>query len=173
DRRKQHCDSVAFTPDGKSLAIATTNRSVAFFDLATGAEQFPPLDTGVQPIAISLSPSGKKLALLEGKNLRIWSVGERRELMKLSHQARLTIGAWHPDERLFAAGDFAGAVVLFDLSTGEGQICRGHSQYIGTITYEPHGEVFSSVGWDGGTRFWDGLTGNALFATRQGLLGQF
>src|SRR5205823_3491207 len=79
---------VIFSPDSQVIAIATTERTVRRYNLVSGAE-LPRLEIEVAPDFMVFSPSGRKLALLEGNNLRIWSVEERKELARLTHNAQV------------------------------------------------------------------------------------
>lgn len=70
--------NAAFSPDGRSLAVASSRGVLIEMDLASGRPQRPPWDTGLgAPVALRYSPDGRVLAwscLRSG--LTVWRRGE-------------------------------------------------------------------------------------------------
>jgi WD40 repeat protein len=117
----------AFSPDGKTLAVAMTGGHVCLLDAATGKERFRFLSmpTGkydlisenyLQATALAFSADGKWLGA-GGRDgfLRIWEVSTRRELHRLhGHDGAARLLCFSADgRRLVSWGDGEG--LLWDL----------------------------------------------------------
>ena len=77
-------EDVAFSPDGKTLAMASHEGTVQLWDVATGKllETLKGHSSAVQ--AVAFSPDGRTLASgSTDQTVRLWNVETRRELMQL------------------------------------------------------------------------------------------
>jgi WD40 repeat protein len=78
-----------------------------------------------------------------------------RERLTFDGVERITDIAISPDDRLIAAGDLGGRVVVFDLPTGRrlGTL-RGHSERIAALEFASP-NLLVSGSWDDSVRLWD------------------
>jgi hypothetical protein len=104
-------EDVAFSPDGKTLAMASQEGNVHLWDVPTGRllETLKGHSSGVN--AVVFAPDGRTLA--SGgfdQTVRLWNVETQRELMQLDHGsvdfAAVKTLAFSPDgKQLLAGGD--------------------------------------------------------------------
>jgi WD40 repeat protein len=122
--------SVAFSPDGKTLA-ATSGQKVALFDVASGKEKAS-FKGAIGPVAFS--PDGKTLATGSEGGGTLWDLSTGKERVSLKGYG--LSAAFSPDGKLVATGGGkfgseglpgAGEVVLWDAATGRERAALGRS----------------------------------------------
>ena len=77
-------EDVAFSPDGKTLAMASREGSVQLWDVATGKHLETLKGHSAAVSAVVFSPDGRTLASgSHDQTVRLWNIETRRELMQL------------------------------------------------------------------------------------------
>jgi DNA-binding SARP family transcriptional activator len=100
---------VLVSADGSRIAVATGTGAIVA-DLATGHETALP---EVQ-VPSALSPDGSKLLAVQGHQVMVWLVDERRLAgVVSSHQVEVTATAWSLDGTSFASADAGGSIVVW------------------------------------------------------------
>ncbi|MDF5733705.1 MAG: AAA-like domain-containing protein [Rhizonema sp. PD38] len=85
---KSSVNSVAFSPDGKTLASASDDNTIKLWNVATGKEISTLSGHKSDVYSVAFSPDGKTLASAStDKTIKLWNVATRKEISTLSgHQ---------------------------------------------------------------------------------------
>lgn len=143
----------------------------------------PALSLPSRPLALALSPDGRRLALgLLNGGLLAGDWDSRpfapRPLARTGGEAVKSL-AFSPDGRTVAAGSADGRVRLFDAATGQalGKPLAGHGDTVLAVAFAAEGAALGSIGSDGTVRRWDVRAGQAVgepmrgFAMRSAAFG--
>jgi WD40 repeat protein len=178
-----YVNSVAFSPDGRTLAAGTSNGAVLLWDVADPARATAPArplsgQDGVGPVAFS--PSGRILAsgsdgsgANEGPaigNIQLWDVTDPASPTALgpaiTASGEVSSLAFSPDGRILASGSDgtyssygAGTIQLWDLTDPASPAALGQSstdaQGFNSLAFSPRGHTLASGDLDGAVQLWN------------------
>ena len=157
--------SVSFSPDGKTLASASTDKTVKLWDVGTGKELNTLKGHQGEVRSVSFSPDGKTLASASAdKTVKLWDVGTGKELKTLKgHQSGVYGVSFSPDGKTLASASGDTTVKLWDVETGkELKTLKGHQADVFSVGYSPDGKNLASASGDTTVKLWDVVTGKEL-----------
>jgi WD40 repeat protein len=154
-------NGLAFTPDGRSLAIGSigSTETLSLWDTKTGQEQLS-FKPGGPIFNVSFSSDGKLLAAA-GPNTAatLWDAATGRELTTLKHPADVFALSFAPNSRLLATGCRDGTVKLWDVNTTqEIATLRGHTNAVEAIAFAPDRKLLATASHDSTIKLWDVAT---------------
>ena len=160
--------SVAFSPDGQTLASTSWDGTIRLWDPHTA--QLKSLIIGHRDIVNSIvfSPDAQTLASASrDKTAKLWDpdTGQLKKTLT-EHTGFSAAGfqsvAFSPDgQTLAAGGDYSDTVIrLWDIHNEQNiRTLTGHTTRIMSIVFSPDGQTLASAGEDETIRLWDPNTG--------------
>ena len=159
--------SIAFSPDGRTLASGSQDNTIKLWDVETGSV-LRTLSGHVRFVwSVAFSPDGRTLASgSDDKTIKLWDVATGRELRALSgHGESVSSVVFSPDGRTLASGCTDGSIKLWDEATGRELRTLGLPSIgavVWSIAFSPDGRTLVSGGGDNTLKLWDATTGKEL-----------
>jgi WD40 repeat protein len=178
-RHQDRVTSVAYSPDGKTIASGSWDGTVRLWETSTGKELHQFTWTGSSGShrveCVALSADGSRLAAGGGGVLQVWDLATRMAILTKERLPSVTAVAFSPDGKTLASagtlpgGEYLGAVLLWDVATGqELKRLEGHSVRVNCVAFSPDGKTLASgsgierSGGDTSVRLWDVVTGKEV-----------
>lgn len=166
----------AVRPDGKQIAIATTDGRVLIRDAKNGStvQTIRANDKALWHVAYDAE--GKRVATASSDGTaRIWNADTGEEVLTLTHEkSQVYSVAFSPDGKLVATS-LLSYVKLWDADTGkelatlEGHVLRPP---VIRVAFSPDGKKLASAGWDNWVIVWDVEKREALHKLGPGYGGE-
>jgi WD40 repeat protein len=158
--------AMAFSPDGRYLAIGRDEPDVVLCDLDRVGHARP-LGIPVEMTSdLSFSSDGRTLAVSSHSSgaIHLWDLRAGRPRMTLEGRSSSVMAvAFAPDGRSLASADYTG-IVLWDLATGRPRHrLAGPSVRVPSLAYSPDGHLLAAVDLrEHSVRVWDLRTGGQI-----------
>jgi RNA polymerase sigma factor (sigma-70 family) len=150
---------LAFSPDGKLLAVGRGDNAVRVWKVATGERHLDfPLSHTDTLDAVAYSPDGR-LVFTGGRDgfVRVWDVAAARELRKLEVAKGLSAAsavAVSPDGVTVVAGGyestpagFVGRLKLWEVATGKELPAEQPKGRVSAVAFAPDGKTLAMAEW--------------------------
>ncbi len=157
-------NAIEFSPDGSKLVSASDDRSIIFWDTASGdiVRKVEGHNDWVNAVAYSLE--GDKVATASDDNtIILWDATTGTEQHRLAgHTANVNSVAFSPDSSTLASASFDGSVMLWNVDDGTHQQTLGDTldlNSVHSVVYRSDGFAIATGSFDGTLILWDAETG--------------
>lgn len=150
--------SVAFSPDGKTVATGSEDNTARIWNPETG-ETILTLEGHRQHVkALAFSPDGATLATGSDDNTaKIWDLKTGKALMTLEGQEEsVTSVAFSPDGKNLAVGLGDNTIKIWNPATNSSiTLTGGHSEDVRSLAFSPDGKTLATASDDYTVIIWD------------------
>jgi WD40 repeat protein len=174
-RQRDEIFKVAFSPDGRAVALVTAVGNIYVFDVASGQKKCSMItettaegkaDRSTGPWVAAFSTDGKLLASIRNGSLQLWNAVTGKELRQLKGKVGNSDSVhalfFTPDQKTLVVHEF-NALRFWDLTTGRERLAfTGHLARVQQIAFADDGKSLVSTAGDGSVRFWDLSTSRQL-----------
>ncbi|MBI1325723.1 protein kinase [bacterium] len=152
--------TVAFSPDGKTLAKSGDDRKIHLFDGFTMAARAVLSGHTDKVRQIAFSPDGKTLASAANDgSVRLWDLASRSQIAAIEGPRPFTTLAFSPDGTTLAVGDQTGLIRFLDpVTLSEKARVFSEDSELRSVAYSPDGRILAAAGMGKTIRLWDTLT---------------
>jgi WD40 repeat protein len=168
-------NSLAFSPDGRSLAVAGY-KEVQILD----GSRRPPIARLSGPSdavrSVAYSPDGRWLAAAGGAPGRsgeviVWNTATRHVAHTLKgHLDYIYQVAFSTDSKLLATSSYDRSITIWEVATGrEVRTLKDHTDAVYPVAFSPDGKRLASGAADRTVKVWDVATGRRLFTLSDAL----
>jgi WD40 repeat protein len=165
---------VAFSPDGRTLALGSEDGEIRLWEMPEGRERAVLRGHTGSVWGLAFSPDGKQLATggQDGR-LVLWDpvAGTESRVLRESHPAPIRSLAFSPDGRSLGLAEpscEASDFLIFDVETG---VVRtrlfGHSLGTNDLAFLPDGRTLATAGVDRSIKLWDLDRGTVSTAVKE------
>jgi formylglycine-generating enzyme required for sulfatase activity/prenyltransferase beta subunit len=157
--------SVAFSPAGDRLAVASADAIARIFDPQTGRELAKCRGHDEAVASVHFHPTGKMLATGSyDHTAAIWDAATGKRLHRLvGHHGVVTSVAFSPDKTTLATASIDRTIKLWDISTGQlKKTLTGHKSWVNALAYRASGDWLVSGSSDGVIIVWSTETAAPL-----------
>lgn len=160
--------SVAFSPDGETIASGSIDQTIRFWDIHTGNQKLGLVSQKGVITSIAFSPDGKIIAAGNGRpkneynkypdtTIQLWNAKTGKEIAAFAgHSTEVLSITFSPDGKTIASGCKDKTVRLWDIHTAQTiATFEGHLHPVYAVAFSPDGKTLASSSGNGTILFWD------------------
>jgi len=162
--------SATYSPDGKTIATTSYDKTVKLWDSATGKPVQTFSGHSAYVLAAVFSANGKLVASAGGdKLILVWEAKSGKVLHTFKeHTTEAPALAWAPGSSVsLAAGDREGMVRIWSMRTGKSRLLKGITEIV-SVAWSPDGAQVAGGQADHRLQIWDAVAGKKLFTLEEG-----
>ncbi len=142
--------SMAFSPDGTTLASVSESDTVRLWDVST-EENIATLEGS----SVAFSPDGTTLAAGSGDGtVKLWEISTWRNIATFKWHNLVNSVTFSPDGTILAFGTYR-EVKLWEVATERNVATLEHTGWVSSVTFSPDGTMLASASDDGTVKLWD------------------
>ncbi|WP_406511116.1 trypsin-like peptidase domain-containing protein [Streptomyces sp. NBC_00161] len=153
--------SVAFSPNGATLATGSADSTVQLWDTTTGKTRTTLKGHTDEVNSVAFSPDGTTLATgSDDSTVRLWDTTTGKKRTTLPQTGSVWSVAYSPDRDTLAIGGKDGTARLWDTTTRKTRTTlKGHTDAVNSLAFSPDGTTLATGSTDSTARLWDTTTG--------------
>ena len=149
--------TVAYSPDGETLASGSHDSMVKLWDTATRRSRETLAGHTARVTSVAFSPDGSRLASGSwDRTVILWDLSNNRPIASLTGNQHAVISvAFSPDGGTLAVGLSGGIIKLWDVKTGNTDIIDAQENPVVAVSFSPDGQEVASGHINGDLLMWD------------------